>query len=672
MSTSNIINYSHEFAIRRNLDIKKYKNLLPIEKSEYKKIFDIQTKYEDQLLTESRICHPSGNNSLLNISIIDVSGINRDSILYNLKTKFYDYSLMEEIRCLINTIIDIENGDGISERKRIQHFMETLKRFGSPSAYNFALKGELTTDSNNKNYHKITGDMFVIKCPREPINAKELIHELVCGTKALNNLRQYIPNFSYVYDAFYCDAPIVNDSTKDVISWCINSENPVSYVVYEAVQNPSAFGDIAKNKKAGISKKFLMYMGQTTCAEYLAELLYNFAHCDAHSNNVLISEYKHETEDYSPLFYIPYSFNGEVYYVPSPGGIVMFIDYGMSRVVIKEDKNSEDVCLGKLDSSGFFSNIGISPFDAMAIADIHKLLSFILKNSVIEENQELIKCVSGLLCGYFYNNETPSEDEYINLLEIQWEGRYHVQPDLVREKGWNMVDFIVYLNRYCNKYDVNLLNKYEELPKGVKIFGELMEDDITTVKEKMIEIKEELQIFPSKIPSLFDLSQNPSNLELKDLIIANSKIIIDTETSSIHSIMSDISHPFFVINSDISKIDESLDVFITSIQDIAEILSNCNKLKEKLLELRIAQNIINLLDLSTLISEVDKMLKSNVIYIKRIKNAIYDNYNTLQKFIFGKERTTNLTEDEISEYSENKYFNLYDKYNKVISIIENI
>ena len=116
---------------------------------------------------------------------------------------------MEEIRCLINTIIDIENGDGISERKRIQHFMETLKRFGSPSAYNFALKGELTTDSNNKNYHKITGDMFVIKCPREPINAKELIHELVCGTKALNNLRQYIPNFSYVYDAFYCDAPIV-------------------------------------------------------------------------------------------------------------------------------------------------------------------------------------------------------------------------------------------------------------------------------------------------------------------------------------------------------------------------------------------------------------------------------------------------------------------------------
>lgn len=673
MSVNNIVAYSEEFSQRFNSDIQRYRNFTPTEKSEYKKIFDIQTQFEDRYVIESRICHPSGHESLLGISVTDLSGINRESIINNLRTKFYDHNLMEEMRCLINTIIDIEDGDGVSERARIQHFMESLKRFGSPSAYNYALIGgikaeEHKTKDDHLPYHKYTGDMFVVKCPREPVNSKELMHELVCGTAALNNLRQYIPNFSYVYDAFYCDAPIVNDETKDVISWCMNSENPVSYVVYEAVQKPKAFGDIAKNKKPHVSKNFLMYIGQVSLAEYLAEILYNFTHCDAHGDNVLISEYQPETQNGEPLFYIPYSFQGKVYYTPSPGGIAMFIDYGMSRVVIPGGNDDQGICLGKLDASGFFSSIGISPFDAMAVADIHKLLCFILRNAVIEENRELMSCVGGLLCGYFYGNETPTEDEIISLLTIQLDARYHVPPEIVRSKGWNMIGFIEYLDIFSIKYDVKILNNLEDLPENSKFFGDIMENITPTP----IEIKEELSIVPAKIPSLFDLSQNPTNEELRRSTIANIKMIIKIEASSIHRIMDDLTHPFHVINPDVSKMDENLSIFTTSIQDIAEILSNCGKLKEKLKELRIAETLIACPEIDSLISEVDSKLKMNIQYINKLKNAINENYQTLQKFIFGRIKSGPLSEDEVSKYGEHKYFNLYDKYNKVISILNSL
>lgn len=674
MATSNVTKISIEFVERFKSDLIKCSKLSYLEKIEFKKIFGIQTEFEDRYVTNSRICHPSGNNSLLGISITDVSGINRDSIICNLKQNFYDHNLMEEIRCLINTIIDIENEDGVSERARIQHFMEGLKRFGTPSAYNFAIKGELRSEqSEHNNYHKLTGDMFVVKCPREPINSFELMHELVCGTAALNSLRKFIPNFSYVYDAFYCDAPIVNDSTKEVISWCINSENPVSYVVYEAVQNPTAFGDIAKNKKEGIAKNFLMYMGQISCAEYVAEILFKFAHCDLHGDNALISAYKPETSDFSPQFYIPYTFNGNSYFIPSSGGIIMFIDYGMSRVVIPGGENNQGICVGKLDSTGYFANIGISPFDAMAIADIHKLLCFILKNSLVERNTELINCVAGLLCGYFYGNENPSIDECLEIIVKQWDGRYHVPPDLVREKEWNMFDFIVYLNTYSStKYGVILLNKKKDLPTGSRFFGDIFESHSNeSESEKNEKIKEELSIGPLEIPSIFDLSQNLSNETLRTSFRKNSKIIIDTEASSIHNIMDDTRFPFFVIH-DVRHLDESLEMFIDSIQKIASFLSNCKKLEEKLRELRLVQTIYNPDELSKLISDVDKKLRSDKLYISGIKHAIIGNYEQLQIFIFGTEKTGPLSEKEIDTYGTHKYFNIYDKYSKVVSIIENL
>lgn len=664
MSIDKIISYTKEFSNKFKQGLEKTRKLTREEKAKFSKIFKDQVIYEDKFTTNSRICHPDGKGSLMGISVTELSGAHSKAIVDNLKYKFYDSNMMEEVRCVINTIIDIQNNDGISERARIHHFLDGLQRFGAPSAYNFALRGDIKAkaddNSNDKGYHQFTSDMIVIKCPREPINAKELIHELVCGVGALNNLRKYIPNFSYVYDAFYCGAPVVNDKSKEVVNWCMNVDNPVSYVIYENVTNPIAFGDIAKDKKSGVAKEFLMYMGQIALAEYLAELLYNFAHCDLHGDNVLLREFTDE------LFYIPYSFNNEVYYVPSPGKIATFIDYGMSHIQLPDKTN-----VGKLDASGFFANVGISPFDTTAIADIHKLLCFVVREALIKQNEELLICSASLLFGYFYDTELVIDDKTIDnimiIIEGQFEGRYHVDPDTVREKGWNMTSFIEYLNKFSQQlYQLTLLN--EKIPEGSKVLGDFFVERPPSKEE----IKDELNIKIPEIPSLFDLSQNPNNKSIKEAILKNIKVVVHEERNAIQSILNDTNHSFFVIPVDADKFEKQINDYVESIDNTADVLNGCYKLKEKLKEIKFAQQFLKSKSLDSLIDEAQRKLDEDVNYIKRIKSSIVENYKKLQYFIFGKQKSEKLTEQEIDTYGTHKFFNIYDKYTKVIDTLSKL
>lgn len=655
MSINNVISYTNEFSNKFKRGVEKARKLSRDEKNKYVKIFKEQVDYEDKFAGNGRICHPNGKESLMSISVTELSSANTKAIIDNLKYRFYDHNMMEEVRCMINTIIDIQNNDGASERARIHHFLDGLQRFGAPSAYNFALKGDIKTENNDeKGYHKFTGDMVVIKCPREPINAKELIHELVCGIGGLNNLRKYIPNFSYVYDAFYCGAPVVNDETKEVVNWCMNTDNPVSYVIYENITNPIAFGDLAKDKKQGISKDFLMYMGQISLAEYLAELLYNFAHCDLHGDNVLLRGYTEET------FYIPYTFCGNIYYIPSPGKIATFIDYGMSHIKLPDGTD-----LGKLDASGFFYNIGISPFDTTAIADIHKLLCFVIRESIIQENEELLQCSALLLFGYFYDSDIDM-DKIMYLINEQFDARYHVDPDTVREKGWNMTDFTMYLNEFSKElYGVTILN--ESIPDGSKIFGEFFVESPTQE-----EIKQELNIKIPEIPSLFDLSQNPDNKEVKNAILKNIKVVVQNERNIIQAILNDTHHSFFVIPNEFSKFEKEIKNYNDSIDNCADVLNGCYKLKEKLKEIRLAEQILKIKSLSSLVTQAQEKLDEDISYIKRIKPAIQENYTKLQNFIFGAPKPGPLTEKEMDTYGSHKFFNIYDKYAKVIDTIKKL
>lgn len=615
-------------------------------KRKSKNIYDKQVYYENQYMMENRICHTDGHNSLLGISVSEITGINKDFIIDNLKNNFGNYTLMEEIRCIINTIIDVKDGDTKSERERIHHFMSDPKRFGAESAYNFALKSDFTSNSQiyDKSYHKFNSDTVVIKCPREPVNIKELIHELVIGIGALNKLRVWIPNFSYVYDAFFCSAPVINDENKEVLSWCMNTGSPVSYVIYENIQDSVSFDDFIDGRTQ--NNDFLMYLGQISLSLYLAEYKYGFAHCDCHTGNVLLRNF------YEKDFYIKYYFDGNEYYLPCPGKIATFIDYGMSHAVLDDEFN-----IGKLDVTGKYSNIGIPTNDGTAISDIHKFLCFCLRLSIGKHNEQLYIMLSQILGGYFYNNINISYDEIMYILNEQWNCRYHVPPEIVRKLEWNMKDFILFLDKYTkNTYDFNLLN--ESVPEGFKMFNEF-----NYLSKSINKVKEEIGIEISEIPTLFDYYEATESKKdlIKNRIDNNLNLVISNENDEIdHKLSYTDQLAFYVITN-----EEILDLeyAIASIDNLSKIVDITFELYEKIKLYKSVGSAFNIVELN---EKVKLKFRNKKEYISLIKDTLFNNFRLIKIFIFGEEKNGPLTETELSNISGNKYYNLYNKYNTTI------
>lgn len=624
----------------------------PRDKITAKRTFDNQVRIENDYLEKSRICHTNGNNSLLGIGINNISGMHKDIIREKLKTIFFDITFMNEYRCAINTIIDVSDGDEKSERERIHNFIDNPKRFGEVSAYNFALKSDIKT---GKNHDKFIGDMVVIKCPREPSSAKELIHELVVGVE-LSKLREYgCCGFSWVYDAFYCGPAIINDSTNEVINWCMNSKNPVSYVIYENIYNAIPLSEITKDKSENVASKTLKYLTQISLYLYLAELLCGFSHQDAHDDNILLRNY-HDGE-----FFILCPFEDKEFYVPSPGAIATFIDYGMSRVVLNDGTS-----VGKLDSTDSMSKYAVLSNDGTVISDIHKILCFLLMKSIFEKNERLFVCLSGLLGGYFYGKVNMTVDEAQYLINMQFAERFNLFPDYVRSKGWNIVSFIKYLYEY-SKHFFNLTVMHETLPKGSLVFGNfspktgkaLSKGNDFYLDSDPIKMKNEIGLNSSNISTLFDLQQNPNNDKIKENVVNNMNEIIHNEKIEISSILNSKVYAGF-IHLDTKKEDilKELEYAIHSIESVAIISNNCVVLFDKIKLYKSINNILNSSLLNDLISECQNKYNKDIKYIESVKYSLFENYKKIKVAMNGK-----------IEDADNPLFNLYDKYAKTVDIL---
>lgn len=657
MQDSPEIIFTNEMYRRLRSDSKKI-----IKTPQQQKDYDDQVNFEAKALIKSRICHVDGQNSLLGISVSDLSGIHKDKIIEELKVHFNRYELMEEVRCLINTIIDIKDGDTESERARIHAYLYNLRQFGAPSSFNFALRGNIEHSISDKLYDKVAGEMVVVKCPRESSSSKELIHELVIGTKVLNVLRKWIPNFSYVYDAFSCSAPVINKN-KENTNWCMNTKNPVEYVIYENIQNAVAIGDLCNEFNEDVANHALMYIMQCSLALYLAEKTNNFAHCDCHHENVLLRPYSEKE------FYIPYAFEKKLYYVPSPGKIATFIDYGMSRATIYDSKGQVRQNVGKLDASGWFANRGIGKYHSTAIADIYKLLCFLIRYGMSKKNDPLCRALMRIFRGYFFGNFEIDVDIISYIIENQYKQRYHVPPDVVADKGWNLRDFIVTLNDFSIKeYGLTLLNSQE--PPSEKIFGYLKSTDPDAE-----EIKEIIGADIPEIPSFFDLVQAPNNSRIKENILRNFETVIHNEDMDVLKIST--SHQSAIIALPASR--ESimkLNIFSTNLIDsFAAVVESTYQLKEKLKNYSVVKSILrsHSEQISEMTMKVAKKFEKNVFYIKKLYPTLVKNYETLQMVIFNRVSKDLPSADEITVAADgDNLYNLYDKTQKVCLAIESL
>lgn len=656
---SNIKDLTTDIMYESDYMKRDYYSLNEEEEEIYLTFYKNQIKKEDEFLSLTRICHTSGDGSILGISVGELSGANLQLIDKKLKENFHDYTFMEEMRCLINTIIDIEDGNGKSERSRIHHFLENIFKFGSASNFNYAIRGDLVNSVKEKGAHQFSSNMFVVKCPREPSNAVELVHELLCGVMGLNKLRKKIFNYSYVYDAFYCSAPVVNDKTKEIVNWCMNSENPVSYVMYENIQNSVSIEDACSYEGPDCVSKFISYITQISLAEYLAEKECGFVHYDAHAGNVLIRNCSDST------FFLEYEFEDEKYYVSAPGEIATFIDYGMSR--FKCNVGGEEYTFGKLDKSGYFATaLGISPTHGKTITDIHKLLGFLLLITHNIKNIQLLDFISGLLFGYFYKKSKASEEEIRYFINKQRPTLYFLTDDHIEKHGYNMVDFINYLRDYCSeKYSVNIMKT--TLSQEELLFTALPKESDPVL------IKEELKISIPEIPSFFDLSQDPTNVKIIDNIKKNIFIIMQNEQKLIISNDSERYKIGFIDLRSVTENQfvENLPMWEEYINCIAKIIDNTFKLKNKMEEIIAAYKIIRLHELEVFAAEINTKIISNMEYLNSILSTLDSNYGIIKSVFKSEQDRIN---KKLVRYGdeENIFFNILDKYSKTVDSYNNI
>lgn len=691
-----------------NLMLNYYQNGIALPRNTPQDIenFNRQVSYEDMLLTTLRICHPSGNNSINGVSIADLDHRNMNDVLDYVRRHSFDRNVMEAFRCMINVIIDIENNDGDSERNRINKFISNLQQFGADSVYGFPLKGTIRTTATG---HEIKGDIIVVKCPREPSNSAELIHELCVGLAGLNALRgpsengdAAVPFFSYVLDAYYCSPPIISPDKK-LEEWCVTGDNPVAYVIYEMINDAISVKDcIQKADTKSISDMMLLLIQTAVGLKYASDKL-GYTHNDLHGDNILARNVSKS----DMLIELP--FRGKNVKFLSSSRIPTIIDYGMSRITAPDG-----TVLGKVDRSGAYIRVVCSNNEVNTIADMHKLLCFILLYASRGNKQEYIAILDVILM-YFYNNgfdlsqvlpeaqknsieivdEKPTDVETI--LYKQNDFRYTFPNDLAQIMGWTMDGLIDHM---CNVYtgffgfppyvnDENLESVCEQYKqtfgisypnKGLPLFcSDETLIDLPTAIENLISTphteKETVSEFISSprklmnddIPTLYSLIHSTDKFnENLQLINQNLTFVLAREQSELNKYCSDnVNLVLLNIPNSEEKLNKDYASFERSILKVAKVVDNVMKLFTIVNTLRDSLKYIQNDELKSLFEKSDKYFIKYSRQMIEIDDGINNGYKFLSNLIFGRVLDKPMNEDELEIATKSKYYNLFYYYQTV-------
>lgn len=389
----------------------------------------------------------------------NLAKLNAQKLKTDIVGKFYDASIMEAVSCIANSAF-LEFRDGaLAANEKLKLFMEGITRgreyigsdakvVGDESAYGIAMTTSLGDEKKAEN-------AFVLKAPKSPSNADELIHESCVAFYGTNKMRELgIPNFAYVYGSFICNSPYIDpESKKEVISFCTKETGGVSYAIYENI-----FPSITMEKfcYSCSPRKFLYSYIQLMMAINIAYKEFDFTHYDLHSKNVLMREYN------SPEFYVPFIMpDGNKWYCKSFNNIPTMIDYGMSHIV------ANGIHLGHAGASAPLFPHRTFRDRAFPLYDAYKLFMICLWTMRASNNfsafNELV-----YLKNFFNQNETINEilnyqlnslfslaytRETSELNDQEWEeyiNKYLPGKDLgPSQNGFTLDNWIDYCRQYC-------------------------------------------------------------------------------------------------------------------------------------------------------------------------------------------------------------------------------
>ena len=152
--------------------------------------------------------------------------------------------------------------------------------------------------------YKLAGFSFVVKATTDPAKEMENIHETYIGTKVINNVVKYIPNFAYVFGKY-------DEPTK-------------ATVIMEKIHGIT-FTKWIESDKFNM-KDFIFILVQLAFALEVAQRRCGFVHYDLTPWNVMIQELP------TPVVF-DYVIDSENIYRINTKLIPVIIDYGKSHVI---------------------------------------------------------------------------------------------------------------------------------------------------------------------------------------------------------------------------------------------------------------------------------------------------------------------------------------------------
>lgn len=150
-----------------------------------------------------------------------------------------------------------------------------------------------------------------------------MTHEFFIGY-FLNQIRDKVPNFMYVYGLFACNRIDWGRPCYNPLGRLTDSEH---YMLIERVYPGQTLNEFSKNNDMDFNFFMSMYL-QVMAAMAIAYDMAQFTHYDLHTNNVLIQDVP-----YAETVYIPYIVDGRSIYIKA-NKIAKIIDYGMCHLAI--------------------------------------------------------------------------------------------------------------------------------------------------------------------------------------------------------------------------------------------------------------------------------------------------------------------------------------------------
>jgi hypothetical protein len=130
----------------------------------------------------------------------------------------------------------------------------------------------LLVDDNDNN------TMFTLKVTNDESDVPSLLAEYIIGSRVLNELRPFIPNFIYTLGIFGCPQPFIG---KNVVSYC-HEEGNSPYILMENVAPGEIFSDAISNGHMD-QRGYISYFIQLILSLYMAydsKYVYNHNNLD--------------------------------------------------------------------------------------------------------------------------------------------------------------------------------------------------------------------------------------------------------------------------------------------------------------------------------------------------------------------------------------------------------